>query len=46
MINIIADSLCGIPARERPRLGIPFISQFVIIDGRPYRDATEIDLPT
>jgi DegV family protein with EDD domain len=46
MINIIADSLCGIPARERVKLGIPFISQFVIIDGKSYRDTTEIDLPT
>ena len=46
MINIIADSLCGIPASERTKLGIPFISQFIIIDGQSYRDTTEIDLPT
>ncbi len=46
MINIIADSLCGIPGSERPKLGIPFISQFIIIDGKSYRDTTEIDTPT
>lgn len=46
LINIIADSLCGIPALARVKLGIPFISQFVIIDGKSYRDTTEIDLPT
>jgi DegV family protein with EDD domain len=46
MINIIADSLCGIPASLRPKLGIPFISQFIIIDGKPYRDTSEIDTAT
>jgi DegV family protein with EDD domain len=46
MINIIADSLCGIPASDREKLGIPFISQFVIIDGQSYRDTIEIDTPT
>jgi DegV family protein with EDD domain len=46
MINIIADTLCGIPRAEQAKLGIPFVGQVIIIDGKSYRDDTEIDTPT
>jgi DegV family protein with EDD domain len=46
MINIIADTLCGIPREEQANLGIPFVGQVIIIDGKSYRDDTEIDTPT
>ncbi len=46
MINIIADTLCGIPRDEQAKLGIPFVGQVIIIDGKSYRDDTEIDTPT
>ena len=46
MINIIADTLCGIPREEQAKLGIPFVGQVIIIDGKSYRDDTEIDTPT
>ncbi|MGA9397665.1 MAG: DegV family protein [Anaerolineaceae bacterium] len=46
MINIIADTLCGIPREEQAQLGIPFVGQVIIIDGQSYRDDTEIDTPT
>jgi len=46
MINIIADTLCGIPREEQAKLGIPFVGQIIIIDGQSYSDDTEIDTPT
>ncbi len=46
MINIIADTLCGIPRTDQAKLGIPFVGQVIIIDGKSYRDDTEIDTPT
>ena len=46
MINIIADTLCGIPREEQAKLGIPFVSMVIIIDGQSYRDMIDIDTPT
>jgi DegV family protein with EDD domain len=46
MINIIADTLCGIPKPERDKLGIPFVGQVILIMGKSYRDDSEIDTET
>ncbi len=46
MINIIADTLCGIPSEEQVKLGIPFVPMIIYIDGQSYRDMVEIDTPT
>ena len=46
MINIIADTLCGIPQNEQAKLGIPFVSQMIIIMGKTYREGIDIDSPT
>ncbi len=46
MINIIADTLCGIPSDIQVKLGIPFVSMLIIIDGQTYRDVIDIDTPT
>jgi len=46
MINIIADTLCGIPRDEQSKLGIPFVSQIIIVMGKSYREGIEIDTPT
>ena len=46
MINIIADTTCGIPKAEREKLGIPFVGMVILIMGVSYRDDTEIDTPT
>ena len=46
MINIIADTLCGIPREQQAKLGIPFVGQVVIFGDKSYRDDTEIDTPT
>jgi DegV family protein with EDD domain len=46
VINIIADTLCGIPRAEQARLGIPFVGQVIIFGDKSYRDDTEIDTPT
>jgi DegV family protein with EDD domain len=46
MINIIADTTCGIPKAERDKLGIPFVGQVILIMGVTYRDDTEIDTET
>ena len=46
MINIIADTLCGIPREQQASLGIPFVGQIIIFGDKSYRDDTEIDTPT
>jgi DegV family protein with EDD domain len=46
VINIIADTLCGIPREQQARLGIPFVGQIIIFGDQSYRDDTEIDTPT
>jgi fatty acid-binding protein DegV len=46
VINIIADTLCGIPSEEQVKLGIPFVPMIIYIDGQTYRDMVEIDTPT
>ncbi len=46
MINIIADTLCGIPREQQAGLGIPFVGQIIIFGDQSYRDDTEIDTPT
>jgi len=46
VINIIADTLCGIPRAQQASLGIPFVGQVVIFGDKSYRDDTEIDTPT
>jgi DegV family protein with EDD domain len=46
MINIIADTTCGIPKAEREKLGIPFVGMVILIMGVSYRDDTEIDTET
>ncbi len=46
MINIISDTLCGIPQNEQAKLGIPFVSQMIIIMGKTYREGIDIDSPT
>ncbi len=43
MINIIADTLCGIPPDEQAKLGIPFVSQIILVMGKSYREGVEID---
>jgi fatty acid-binding protein DegV len=43
MINIIADTTCGIPRAEREKLGIPFVGMIILIMGVSYRDDYEID---
>lgn len=46
MINIIADTLCGIPKDQQARLGIPFVGQVIIFGEQSFRDDKEIDTPT
>ena len=46
MINIIADTTCGIPRAFREKLGIPFVGMLINIMGVTYRDDTEIDTET
>ena len=46
MINIIADTLSGIPREQQTRLGIPFVGQVIIFGDKSYRDDTEIDTLT
>jgi DegV family protein with EDD domain len=46
MINIIADTLCGIPRDEQDKLGIPFVPQIIIVMGKSYRENIEIDTST
>jgi DegV family protein with EDD domain len=46
LINIIADTLCGIPREQQAKLGIPFVGQVIIFGDQSYRDDTEIDTPT
>ena len=46
MINIIADTTCGIPKAERDKLGIPFVGMVILIMGVSYRDDLEIDTET
>jgi DegV family protein with EDD domain len=46
VINIIADTLCGIPRDQQAELGIPFVGQVIIFGDQSYRDDKEIDTPT
>jgi DegV family protein with EDD domain len=46
MIQIIADTTCGLPLEKLAAEGIDVIPQIIIFDETPYRDDTEIDTPT
>ncbi|MBN2258857.1 MAG: DegV family protein [Anaerolineaceae bacterium] len=46
MINIIADTTCGIPKVLRDKLGIPFVYQIILIMGQTFHDDHEIDTET